>query len=165
MKKMMFVFPLAGSLLIGLNMAVAGGNSHKKVPGTVVETFNAMYPTSKEVVWEKKSGGFEADFVVNNKSMSLVYRKDGKLIDSKMEISASELPGNVMASLTGDYLKDNFKLLYVMKKDTKGVESYEMEVMKGALVYLVKYDKNGNATYKYTLTQWDVMNNPVCEGN
>jgi hypothetical protein len=164
MKKMRFILPLAGSLLMGFNMVLADGSTHKTVPGAVVETFNSLYPSLNEVVWEKKSGGFEADFVVNNRSMSMVFRKDGKLIDSKLEITDSELPANVLASLKRDYLDNNYKILYVMKKDSKGIESYEMEITKGRLLYIVRYDKEGNATNKYVINKLDIMNVSNNEG-
>jgi hypothetical protein len=164
MKKMMIIIPLAGSLLMGFNIALATGNVNKNIPGAVVEMFNSMYPALKDVVWEKKSGGFEADFVVNNRSMSMVFRKDGKLIDSKVEIEMSELPDKVLAPLKKDYLDNSYKIIYVMKKNTREIESYEIEVMKGRIVYVMRYDKEGNSTNKYVLNKWDIMNNFGCEG-
>jgi len=74
----------------------------------------------------------------------MIFRKDGKLIDSKLEIIESELPANVLASLKKAYLDNNYKLLYLMKNDLRGIESYEIEITKGRLLYMVRYDKEGN---------------------
>jgi hypothetical protein len=165
MKKLIYIFLLTGSLLLGLNVSEAMDIVHAPIPDKVLEKLNSLYPNLKEpITWKEGGGKYKADFVLNNKSISLVFKKDGEIIDSKVEIEMSELPAKVLAPLKKDYLDNDYKIVYIMKKLVEGVESYEIEVMKGRIVYVMRYDKEGSPTNKFMLRRWDTMNDPSNEG-
>jgi hypothetical protein len=162
---LLYIFLLTGSLLMGLNESRAMDVVHTPIPDKVLEKLNSMYPNMKEpITWKEGGGKYKADFVLNNKSISLVFKKDGELIDSKVEIEITELPARVLAPLKKDYLDYDYKTVYIMRKLVEGVESYEVEVMKGRLVYVMRYDKDGTPTNKFMLRRWDTMNDPASEG-
>ena len=165
MRKLIYFTVVCSILLMGFNIVMAKEVVHGPVPEKVMEKFNAMYPNVKEPVsWSEMGGKHKADFVLNNKSISLIFKKEGELVDSKIEIEESELPAKVLAAVKKEYLDMDYKTVYIMKKLVLTVESYEIEVMKGRLVYVVRYDKEGNTTNKFTLRRWDSMSNPSSEG-
>jgi hypothetical protein len=166
MKKLLNLFLISSSLLIGFNDGMANNYFHGSIPEKVREKFKSMFADAKEPIsWSETGGKYRADFVLNNKSISLVFKKDGELIDSKIEIEESELPSAVLDHLKKEYLGKEYKIIYIMRKVVLNIVSYEIEVMKGRIVNVVRYNKEGTITNKYTLRRWDSMNNPLGEGN
>lgn len=72
--------------LFTIIMASCGDNkiSEDKVPGAIVTSFKAKYPTATDTKWitEKKDGKtiYEAQFKDNGKSIEAEYNEDGSFI-------------------------------------------------------------------------------------
>jgi hypothetical protein len=110
------------------------------VPQLVKEKFATLYPEVKNVKWEKEKANYEANFVKDKQSMSVLIDSNGNLIETETEITVSSLPSEVKNAASkkfpGSKIKEASKII-----DSKGIVKYEVEV-KGK-DYL--FDKDGNA--------------------
>lgn len=97
-----------------------------KVPGAVKDAFTKYYPgvTAK---WEKEAGKYEAAFKQNGNIMSALFKANGSMTESEMDIKVADLPANVLA-----YVKEHYKGKHI-KEGAKithadGIVNYEAEV-------------------------------------
>jgi len=74
-----------------------------KVPSTVQAEFQKMFPDAAKTEWEMDNENFEASFKLNKKCWSAVYDKDGKFVESEVEIKVSELPEPVIQSIEKEF--------------------------------------------------------------
>ncbi|MDB5273251.1 MAG: hypothetical protein JWO58_1618 [Chitinophagaceae bacterium] len=132
----------------------------EKVPAQVKGKFQSLYPHIKEGVdWTKKTSKYQADFIYNDKSVSLLFDKHGELINSKIEIDSTELPPVVFSAIKTSYLNSNYKIMYVMKRWRKREALlYETAIMKGRKIYILRNDETGKMTNEYVIDKIDILN-------
>jgi len=110
-----------------------------KVPAVVKTSFAKMYPSATNTKWEMEKGNYEAEFKNNGSMMSTVFKPDGTMTESEVEIKASELPVRVQS-----YVKEHYKGKQIKEgaKITKanGEINYEAEVNGIDVIF----DANGN---------------------
>jgi hypothetical protein len=107
----------------------------KDLPAPVKTAFAKAYTSPGKVSWGKEDeNSYEASFTYNGKETSVVYSKDGELLETESEITVDELPGAVK-----DYIMTNYKnakiaeATKIIKKD--GAIVYEAEVNKKDLLF------------------------------
>ncbi len=133
-----------------------------RVPSKIRKKLETLYPNSRkeEVSWKKRFNKYQADFIDNNKSISLLFKKDGGIINYKTEINFSEVPSIISKEIKTDYLDKYYKIIYIMKRMEKEEVLYEVEVMKGRIVNVIRYNMKGEVTNIYDLDKRDILNMP-----
>ena len=123
MKKIMMIAAMAVS--IGLT-ACAQKLDASKVPTAVKASLAKKYPIAV-AKWEKEDGKYEANFKNNGNSMSALFKADGTMTESEMDIKVADFPAAVLS-----YVKENYKGKFIKEgaKITKadGSINYEAEV-------------------------------------
>lgn len=111
-------------------MAVACGSqhvSHNKVPSVVLNTLKSQYPTTNRVTWEKNHDVYEADVKINDSSeVTICIDETGKLIMQKYDISAVELPAQVIAAIQSRYKEYTIDEAERLERD--GKTYYQVEL-------------------------------------
>lgn len=114
------------------------GQKAKGVPQTVKDAFSKQYPQASEVKWDKEGDGFEVSFDLNEVDYSLLYDKEGNILETEVEIKPKELPAAAQEYLNKNYTGKKVKE-YAKITDPKGVITYEAEVNGVDLMF----DSNG----------------------
>ncbi len=101
------------------------------VPVKVKDAFAKMHPTAKDVKWGKEGKKeFEAEFKENGIATSLVFNREGKLLETETVIKVTELPKGaaeyVAKTHSGYTISEAAKIVNAKKMIT-----YEAEVTKG----------------------------------
>lgn len=107
-----------------------------KVPAAVKAAFAKNHPGLAKVSWEMEKTDFEAGFILNGKETSEVYAASGALLETEVEIKATELPDAVKAKLKGQKIAEAAKIT-----KANGTVVYEAEVKGKDLLF----DAQGNA--------------------
>lgn len=135
-------------LLASLGIAVMAQKSEKaakkvEVPAVVKAAFQNDYPAVKKVKWGADGAGFEAEFVLNTKEVSVVYDNTGHRTEFEMDIEINQLP-----TAAHDYIIKNYagyKITEASKiTNDKSVVTYEAQVKMGKEAKDVIFDVNGN---------------------
>lgn len=96
-------------------------------PAAVKAAIARLYPTAKNVKFEKENGDYEAEFIHNGKSMSVVLDAKGTVKETETGIAVSALPASVRdyvaKQMPGRKIKEAAEIV-----DAKGVKTYEAEV-------------------------------------
>lgn len=123
MKKILF----AGLLSLATLMTTSAAIRLINTPAAVKAAITKLYPTAKNVKFEKEDGDYEAGFKHNGKSMSVVLDANGTVKETETEITISELPpavrNYVAKQMPGKKIKEAAEIV-----DAKGVKTYEAEV-------------------------------------
>ena len=114
------------------------------VPRKVKDAFVKLYPNVKSVKWSMENKNeYEAEFKNNGRAISVNIDKAGKLIETEVDITKSELPKSAE-----EYVQKNFKGWQVTETSTvtnaKGVLTYEVGVKKAKTRKDLVFDKSGN---------------------
>jgi hypothetical protein len=114
----------------------------------VQEHFTKLYPKTTEVKWSKESKDeFEAEFKENGKTISIVMNSEGELKETETKIDIKDLPNTVEPFVMENY-KD-YKITEAAKIiDSKGVLTYEAEIIKGKEKKDLLFDKDGKSMVK-----------------
>jgi len=100
---------------------------NNKIPVAVQASFSKMYPLAGKVKWNKEDGGYEAGFIKDKVSYSVLLDEHGKLIETEVGISFQELP-----VLTKQYIASHFKNAKLTETaritDSTGKVTYEVEI-------------------------------------
>ena len=75
-----------------------------KVPPAVKNAFNTKYPNATNVTWAKENAKeYEAEFKLNNNSVSANFGMDGSWVETETMIPVAELPAAVSAAIIKKY--------------------------------------------------------------
>jgi hypothetical protein len=126
-----------------------------KVPVVILQAFNAEYPNAKNVEWYKrKKQAHEAELVIDNVSISILFDKKGSIINRKKEISYSEYPEEVKTALKSEYIDKGYKPLSYMKRVEGETILFETLLAKGRHLIVIKYEPNGKFVSNVSLNKW-----------
>jgi hypothetical protein len=132
-----------------------------KVPAVVLQALNSEYPNAKNVEWYKrKKHTHEAELVVDNVSISILFDKNGNIINKKKEISYAEYPEQVKTALNNQFIDKGYKPLSYMKRVENENTIFETLLVKGRHVIVIKYDPNGKFISNVSLTKWEPIEIP-----
>lgn len=101
------------------------------VPKAVSDAFAKKFPGATNIKWGKESANeYEAEFMLNGKSVSANFLTDGSWVETETEIGNNELPAAVAATIKAKH--PNAVLLKAYKTETaKGGVTYEAEIKTG----------------------------------
>lgn len=98
-----------------------------ETPAAVKATIARLYPTVKNVKFDKENDDYEAGFKHNGKSMSVVLDAKGTVKETETEIPVSALPASirdyVAKQMPGKKIMEAAEIVYA-----NGTKKYEAEV-------------------------------------
>ena len=100
-----------------------------EVPNHLKTIFNEAYTNVTDVEWEKKGEHYKVEFEINKMDHDIWYDAQGKVVKSKIEIPANEMPSGVATAISTKYPDYKIDSVEVHEKD--GVKTYEVEIEKG----------------------------------
>ncbi len=128
---------IAGILALGISV-YANDLKEKVVPAAVKAKFAAMYPNVKDAKWDMEDGAYEAEFGSKANETAVLFKKNGTLVQTEVEIAVSSLPKGASdyaaEKLAGKKIAEATKIT-----DAKGNIRYEAEI--GDADYM--FDANG----------------------
>jgi hypothetical protein len=92
-----------GALTNSQKNNVNDNSSTNNIPAAVLESFEAKFPSALEAEWEKEGDIFEVEFVYNDEEIEAEFKSDGQWLLTEKEISISDLPESVTASISEEY--------------------------------------------------------------
>lgn len=111
----------------------------QNVPQVIKNALHEKFPNAKEVKWDKEESNYEASFKNNKVDNSILFNANGKIIETEIAITVSQLPKKAL-----QYLNANFK-------NQKVKEAAKIITAKGNLIYEAEikdkdlfFDENGN---------------------
>jgi hypothetical protein len=109
------------------------------VPAVVKAKIKELYPSVKEVKWEKENGNYEAEIEQKGSSdVSVVLDVKGTVLETETEIKVAELPEAARAYITKNIANAKIKEAAKIVKADNTVE-YEAEIGKKDYIF----DSNG----------------------
>ena len=103
------------------------------VPAAVKQAFEKQFPNATPK-WEREGADYEANFNFKGQEMSANFNGEGRISETEQEITAKELPTEIL-----NYLEKNFKdeKITGAAKITKpdGIINYEAEVRHKDLMF------------------------------
>ena len=123
----------------------------EEAPAAAKSAFAAKYPAAQKVKWSvEKPGEFEVEFTLNKVESSALFDASGKFLESEAEVSKTELPAAVKATIEKDFA--GYKLDEIEKStDGKGAITFEMEAVKGKDKLAISFDAAGKLLSKEPL--------------
>ncbi|RYY10538.1 MAG: hypothetical protein EOO04_36735 [Chitinophagaceae bacterium] len=99
MKRLFFTLTLALSLI---SMSSFAGDD-TIVSETVIKSFNTNFKSATEVSWTISDNFYKASFMLNGQHVAAFYNCDGQMIGMTRNISSTQLPIALQASLKRSY--------------------------------------------------------------
>lgn len=113
-------------------------------PDSVVSAFNKMFPNVQNLKWSKENATeYEAEFTVDGKSYSANFAKDGKWLETEMEISVSELPEIIVTNVNKTYKNCKINGAYQIN-NSKNEMFYELDITINSKKKEVVLNSDGN---------------------
>jgi uncharacterized protein YxeA len=134
MKKLIFLMAILGIIGGSYAQNLASGD----VPAAVVKAFNKANPKADLVEWNKTDEYFVASYKADNHGKSFTYDATGKLKQSEMQITISQLPTPALKYVNDNYPAEVVKKLSVIT-DAKGKLTYVVNLTVSDLAF----DANG----------------------
>ena len=118
---------LISAVLFCTLRAEAQSIKERDVPAAVMTSFNKLNPTASKVKWENEDGMYEGSFLTEKKETSILFSRDGILVQTENEITLTELPAGIVEYVTkqhpGATIEEASKVT-----DIYGVVNYEVEI-------------------------------------
>jgi len=109
----------------------------ENVPASIRDALSKNYAVTN-ADWEMVGSGFEASFEQKGKEMSVVFDKQGNVLEAETEINKNELPQAVMDILKKEFAGFNIK--EAERIESTGIITYEVEVKKGKESFELIFD-------------------------
>lgn len=118
---------LISAVLFCTLRAEAQSIKERDVPPAVMTSFSALHPNASKVKWENEDGMYEGSFLTDKKETSLLFSRDGILVQTENEITLVDLPAGVVDYVSKQY--PSAKIEEATKvTDIYGIVNYEVEV-------------------------------------
>ena len=118
---------LISAVLFCALRAEAQSIKQRDVPAAVMTSFSSLYPNASKVKWENEDGMYEGSFLTDKKETSLLFSRDGILVQTENEITLADLPSGVLEYVSKEHpgatIEEASKVT-----DIKGVVNYEVEI-------------------------------------
>jgi hypothetical protein len=126
---------------------VACGQTDSKVPEKVKTTFSQKFPGAIKVKWDMENDTeWEAEFKMDGKEYSANFDLSGTWMETEYEISASDLPKVVQATIDKEFAGAKFEEGEV--SETANGKVFELELKTGKKEMDVSIDTNGKVLSK-----------------
>lgn len=126
-------------ILMASLVSFAQKTKEQNVPQVIKNAFLQKFPKAKEVKWDKEGNNFEASFDLNDVDNSVLFNKEGKIVETEIEIKVNQLPKNAIQYLNNNYKNQKVKEAAKIVTE-KGTTIFEAEI-KGKDLF---FDENGN---------------------
>lgn len=126
-------------ILMASLASFAQKTKEQNVPQVIKNAFLQKFPKAKEVKWDKEGNNFEASFDLNDVDNSVLFNKEGKIVETEIEIKVNQLPKNAIQYLNNNYKNQKVKEAAKIVTE-KGTTIFEAEI-KGKDLF---FDENGN---------------------
>jgi hypothetical protein len=147
MKK--FIVLLSVCLLVSL-MGFTQKITPEKVPVPVKQAFAEKFPTATNIKYEMEKKDFEINFKDKGVEMSANFDATGKWMETETEIKQAELPKEVSAAVTRNFVGFKISGIAKVESPTKGL-FYEMYLKKDNEAYEVEFSPKGDILAKHAL--------------
>jgi hypothetical protein len=143
------ILSLAAILLISFS---ACGQSGKDVPAPVKSAFTQKFSGATNVKWGRESDKeWEAEFQMGGKKYSANFDNAGNWMETEYQVTVSELPAAVKATLDKESAGSKIKLSEVT--ETKDGKAFEFVLNKGENETELVIDNSGKVTKKEQLKE------------
>jgi uncharacterized membrane protein YkoI len=114
-----------------------------KIPAGVTGSFNSKFAKATSVKWEMENKtDYEANFSLDGHTMSAVFDKTGKWLETETAIKASSLPQPVSKAIAGKYAAYTVREAAMVETLSKGT-IYEVDLVKGNEVMELQLSADG----------------------
>lgn len=127
-----------------------------EVPGRITAKVDSLFPGHVDIQWSRWRGNYRADFIYQERNISVTFSRDGELIRSLEEIDFSLLPERIRESVTSEY--GLYKVVMVLKYQRGKKIDYEVEIIKGHYHYVLSYNAKGFLEHQYDVVKTDLIN-------
>ncbi len=127
-----------------------------EVPAAVLHQLDSLFPEKDTVFWDKANKTYRADFFHAGRNISLTFHKKGTLLYSRVEIDPSIVPHVIQNKLANEFRGMKIKMAFVSKHE--GKTGYDLQIMAGSLVYLVKIIGDKEIDYKSDIDKLEFEN-------
>jgi hypothetical protein len=139
MKKLTILL-LSGIITSGL---FAQKISSSQVPYLILKDFKSKYHDTKRVKWIKEEKNYEAEFMINGKTIDVTYDTIGNWVETLSEIPLSELPSTIVDAI--NKLFQNCKITSAARLDQYRADAfYEAEIRFKGKKSIATFDTKGN---------------------
>lgn len=129
--------------------------SADKLPASVLAGFKAKFPNVTKVSWEMEDKtAYEADFKLNNVESSATFSKDGKWMETEMEIKLKDLPLNIQQNVAKQFPAYKINECSKIEHASNGL-CFEVEITKGKETFDVLYNSKGEILSKTKTNEKD----------
>ncbi|WP_445716337.1 PepSY-like domain-containing protein [Flavobacterium sp.] len=134
MKKSMILM----SLFMMTFVSFAQKIKEQNVPQVVKNALIQKFPKATKLKWDKEGENFEASFDLDDVDNSVLFNKAGRIIETEVEITTTQLPETVLNYLRTNYKDQKIKEAAKITSEN-GKVTYETEIKGKDLLF----DENG----------------------
>ncbi|QQQ30335.1 PepSY-like domain-containing protein [Chryseobacterium indoltheticum] len=136
--------------ILGLSLTnISAQDIHQnEVPSVILNNFQKSFPKAADIDWEIKGNLYEVEFETGllGDDHKVLYSRDGKLVRHEEEISKSNLPKSVLASINKSF--SGYRIDDA-KKITEGRKViYNVELKNLSQEWKVVFDAQGRILQK-----------------
>ncbi|MGE6395849.1 PepSY-like domain-containing protein [Chryseobacterium scophthalmum] len=119
-----------------------------EVPSVILNHFQKSFPKAADIDWEIKGNYYEVEFETGflGDDHKILYSRDGKLVRHEEEISKSNLPKTVLASITRSF--NGYRTDDIKKITEGGKVIYNVELKNYSQEWKVVFDAQGRILQK-----------------
>ncbi|VXC14439.1 MULTISPECIES: PepSY-like domain-containing protein [Chryseobacterium] len=119
-----------------------------EVPSIILNHFQKSFPKAADIDWEIKGNYYEVEFETGflGDDHKILYSRDGKLVRHEEEISKSNLPKTVLASIKRSF--NGYRTDDIKKITEGGKVIYNVELKNYSQEWKVIFDAQGRILQK-----------------
>ncbi|MCD0479317.1 PepSY-like domain-containing protein [Chryseobacterium sp. M5] len=119
-----------------------------EVPSVILNHFQKSFPKAADIDWEIKGNYYEVEFETGflGDDHKILYSRDGKLVRHEEEISKSNLPKTVLASIKRSF--NGYRTDDIKKITEGGKVIYNVELKNYSQEWKVVFDAQGRILQK-----------------
>ncbi|MBM7417512.1 MULTISPECIES: PepSY-like domain-containing protein [Chryseobacterium] len=119
-----------------------------EVPSVILNHFQKSFPKAADIDWEIKGNYYEVEFETGflGDDHKILYSRDGKLVRHEEEISKSNLPKTVLASIKRSF--NGYRTDDIKKITEGGKVIYNVELKNYSQEWKVVFDEQGRILQK-----------------
>lgn len=136
--------------ILGLSLTnISAQDIHQnEVPSVILNHFQKSFPKAADIDWEIKGNLYEVEFETGflGDDHKVLYSRDGKLVRHEEEISKSNLPKAVLASIKKSF--NGYRTDDIKKITEGGKVIYNVELKNYSQEWKVIFDAQGRILQK-----------------
>lgn len=104
------------------------GIAEKKLPSVVVNAVKTKYGNATNIEWEKRTNGYEAEFLQGQTELTVLVDNAGNLLMQKQDVDSTAIPVPVMNAINTNH--PGYTIDDAEKLEKAGVSYYQLEIEK-----------------------------------